>query len=49
MGFQIKIDTGTKSMFITHFGRHNKWIGKEIKFQYSEIYYYENSANYYSH
>ncbi len=21
-------DTGTKSMFITHFGRHNKWIGK---------------------
>ncbi len=28
-------DTWTKSMFITHFGRHNKLIGKEIMFQYS--------------
>ncbi len=32
-------DIGTKSMFITHFGRHNKWIGKEIIFQYSMKYY----------
>ncbi len=30
--------TGNKSMFITHFGRHNKWIGKEIIFQYSMKY-----------
>ncbi len=31
-------EIGTKSMFITHFGRH-KWIGKEIIFQYSMKYY----------
>ncbi len=28
-------DTGTKNMFIMHFGRDNKRIGKEIIFQYS--------------
>ncbi len=29
--------TGTKSMFITHFGSQNKWIGNKLYFKY-EIY-----------
>ncbi len=28
-------DTGTKSRFITHFGRHNNWIGQFIIYQLS--------------
>ncbi len=39
-------------MFITHFGRHNKLIGKKninISINIPIKYYYENLANYYSY